>query len=73
MSDIVLFAHPTFGVLGMVAAVWVFVETLNASEANQARIRMAAYATTACIVPGCGSFLPRWWCASSTWCLRRLP
>src|SRR6516164_5279684 len=50
MSDIVLFAHPTFGVLGMVAAVWVFVETLNASEANQARIRMAAYATTACIV-----------------------
>jgi hypothetical protein len=50
MSDILLFAHPTFGVLGMVAAVWVFVEALNASEANQARIRMAAMATAGCIV-----------------------
>jgi hypothetical protein len=50
MSDIFLFAHPTFGVLGMLAAVWVFVETLNASEANQARIRTAAYVTTGCIV-----------------------
>jgi hypothetical protein len=50
MSDILLFAHPSFGVLGMIAAVWVFVEALNASEANQARIRMAAYVTTACIV-----------------------
>jgi len=49
-SEIILFAHPTFGVLGMIAAVWVFVEALNASEANQSRIRLAAYVTTACIV-----------------------
>jgi len=44
MSDIILFAHPTFGVLGIMAAVWVFVEALNASECNAARIRMAAIA-----------------------------
>ena len=49
-SDIILFAHPTFGVLGMIAALWVFVEALNASAANHSRIRRAAYATTACIV-----------------------
>src|SRR5690242_2338870 len=50
MSDIVLFAHPTFGVLGILAAVWVLVEALNASEANQRRIRLAAYVVTLCIV-----------------------
>lgn len=44
MSDIILFAHPTFGVLGILAAVWVFVEALNASEGNAARIRTAALA-----------------------------
>lgn len=44
MSDIILFAHPTFGVLGILAAVWVFVEALNASEGNAARIRTAAIA-----------------------------
>lgn len=37
-----LLLHPTFGVLGMVAAVWVFVETLNASKNNEARIRSMA-------------------------------
>ena len=30
MSDIILFAHPTFGVLGIMACVWVFVEAVNA-------------------------------------------
>ena len=50
MSDIILFAHPTFGVLGIMASVWILVEALNASEANQGRIRLAAYAVTACIV-----------------------
>jgi hypothetical protein len=42
MSEIILFAHPTFGVLGILAAVWVFVEALNASEGNAARTRTAA-------------------------------
>ncbi len=50
MSDIILFAHPTFGVLGILAAVWVFVETLNASPANAARTRLAAFAVTIFIV-----------------------
>ena len=44
MSDIILFAHPTFGVLGILGAVWVFVEALNASEGNARRIRTAAIA-----------------------------
>jgi hypothetical protein len=50
MSDIILFAHPTFGVLGILAAVWVFVEALNASEANRSRIRLAAFIVAGCIV-----------------------
>jgi len=37
-----LLLHPTFGALGMLAAVWVFVEALNASEDNVARMRTAA-------------------------------
>jgi hypothetical protein len=41
-SDLILFAHPTFGVLATLAAVWVLVEALNASDANQARLRLAA-------------------------------
>ena len=44
MADLLLFAHPMFGVLGILASVWVFVETLNASESNRARIRTAALA-----------------------------
>lgn len=49
MSDIILFAHPTFGVLGILCAVWVFVEALNASPANAQRLRIAAMACTLCI------------------------
>lgn len=40
-NELILMLHPTFGVLAMIAAVWVFVETLNASEANSGRIRSA--------------------------------
>lgn len=47
MNDMILFAHPTFGVLGILAAVWVFVETLNAGQDNAARIRIAALAVAA--------------------------
>src|SRR6478609_7832022 len=50
MSDIILFAHPTFGVLGILAAVWVFVEALEATPANAERTRWAAYVVTLCIV-----------------------
>ena len=38
-KEVLLMLHPTFGVLGMIAALWVFVETLNVSEANVLRIR----------------------------------
>lgn len=41
-SDIILLAHSTFGVLGTMSAMWVFVEALNAREANAGRIRAAA-------------------------------
>ena len=43
-SDVILLAHATFGVLGTLSAVWVFVETLNAREQNVQRIRAAALA-----------------------------
>ena len=46
MADIILFAHPTFGVLGILAAVWVFVEALNASTGNRQRLRAAALLVT---------------------------
>jgi hypothetical protein len=49
MSDLILFAHPTFGVLGILAAVWTFTEVLNANPGNAARIRWAAWIVTVCI------------------------
>ena len=39
MSEIILMSHVLFGVACIVAAVWLFVEVLHASEANLARIR----------------------------------
>ena len=38
-NEMILMLHPTFGVLALVSAVWVFVETLNVREANAGRIR----------------------------------
>jgi hypothetical protein len=49
MNDLILFSHATFGVLGMLAALWVFVEAWNASEANQQRIWRASLAVAAFI------------------------
>ncbi|MFZ0211726.1 MAG: hypothetical protein WBE20_14025 [Candidatus Acidiferrales bacterium] len=48
-SDVILLAHATFGVLGTLSAVWVFVETLNAREENAARTREAALIAAACM------------------------
>jgi len=39
-----------FGVLGILAAGWVLVETLNASDANAWRIRLAAFACAGAII-----------------------
>lgn len=48
-SDAILLAHATFGALGTLAAVWVFVDALNAREQNARRIRVVASAVTICI------------------------
>jgi hypothetical protein len=45
-KEFILLLHPTFGVLAIIAAVWVFVETLNASDANISRLRKASILTT---------------------------
>ncbi len=41
-KEFILMLHPAFGVLALVAAVWVFVETLNANDINYGRIRSAS-------------------------------
>ena len=41
-EQVYLLLHPTFGVLGIIAAVWVFVATLNVTASNVDRIRFAA-------------------------------
>ena len=43
-KELMLMAHPTFGALGILAAVWLFVEALNAAEGNRTRIRIASLA-----------------------------
>jgi hypothetical protein len=48
-SDTILLAHATFGVLGTLSAVWVFVEALNAREDNAARTRRVALVVAACM------------------------
>jgi hypothetical protein len=48
-SDVILLAHSTCGVFGTLAAVWVFVDALNAREQNAARIRMAAWVAAVCM------------------------
>jgi len=40
MIEIVLMTHVLFGMLCIIATVWLFVDVLNASEANQARIKV---------------------------------
>jgi hypothetical protein len=49
-SDVILLAHSTFGVLGTLSAVWVFVDTLNAREENSGRIQKAAYVSALCML-----------------------
>ena len=48
-SDVILFAHPTFGVLGTMAALWVFVEALNPGAASQLRIHYVSIFCAACL------------------------
>lgn len=46
-NELVLMMHVGFGMLCIVTSVWVFVDALNASEANQARIRAMSLAVAA--------------------------
>ena len=57
-SDVILLAHATFGVTGCMAALWVFVETLNARPANTGRIRTAALVAAVCMAAAwiCGGY-----------------
>jgi hypothetical protein len=48
-NDLILMTHATFGALGIVGAVWVFVEALNARADNQGRLQLASVATAAFI------------------------
>ena len=58
-SDIILFAHPTFGVLGVLAGVWVMVEALNASAENAKRVWIASLA--------CAFFVVAAWILGGYW------
>jgi len=40
MIEMILMSHVLFGMLCIIATVWLFVDALNASEANQARIKV---------------------------------
>lgn len=41
-SDIILLSHASFGVLGSLAALWVFIEALNARQEGAKRMQAAA-------------------------------
>jgi hypothetical protein len=49
-SDLVLLAQPTLWMLGILAAFWVYVEALNASLANEWRIRLLSEITAILII-----------------------
>jgi hypothetical protein len=49
VTDVLLLAHAAFGASGCLAALWVFVETINARPENTGRIRAAAFATAVCM------------------------
>jgi len=53
MRETFLFVHPTLGVLGILGALWVFVEALNVDETRLRRMRIVSL-----IVPGL--FLLTW-------------
>lgn len=42
MKETLQLLHPTLGMLGVIAAIWVFVETINATPNNQNRIQVTS-------------------------------
>jgi len=57
-GDVILLAHAAFGVTGCLAALWVFVEALNAQPANAVRIQVAALVAAVCMIGAwlCGGY-----------------
>lgn len=49
MENLLLLIHPATGVLAILAAVWVFVDTLNNAESSQTRIKNVSILCTALI------------------------
>lgn len=47
LKDIFLLVHPTFGVLGVLAALWVFVEALKVDEYALGRMKVASLVVAA--------------------------
>lgn len=47
MSNVILMLHATFGLLFVLASLWVFVDTLNVNEANEARIKVLSFGVAA--------------------------
>ncbi|MBF0508996.1 MAG: hypothetical protein HQK57_08735 [Deltaproteobacteria bacterium] len=43
-ADVALMTHATFGMLCIIASVWVFVDTLNVSQGNMVRIKLMSRA-----------------------------
>lgn len=64
-SDMILLAHAGLGVLGILAALWVFVEALNAREENAKRIRNASLAAAVFMIAA--------WIAGGDWYLHFYP
>jgi hypothetical protein len=48
-SDVILLAHAGCGAAGCLAAIWVFVEALNATPGNAARLRRFALVVALCM------------------------
>ncbi len=49
MNEFILMAHVMFGVACLITTVWVFVDVLNVSAANQVRIRKLSCVAAACM------------------------
>lgn len=48
-SDVIILGHAAFGVIGILMALWVFVETLNPGPDNATRIRAVALGVSCCM------------------------
>ena len=47
--EMILMLHPVFGILAILAALWLFVEVLNLSQTNLVRVKIAAIFQVVCM------------------------